>query len=73
MSFGSCLVCEKPIFGGPVVIAEVISNEVVSYAHGQCWVDSGRKVLLPPGDFNNTLDNSWLPESAIDWPLKQAD
>lgn len=47
MNFGCCLVCEKEIVAGPVVVAEVLNNEAVSFAHAQCWVDSGRTVIGP--------------------------
>jgi hypothetical protein len=66
---GCCLVCEKPLTAfsfGPIVIAEVLDGEPASFAHGQCWVDSGRKVLLPTGSHDGIVDFSWVPESAVD-------
>ena len=47
MGFGCCLVCEMRIESGPVVVAEVLNNEAVSFAHAQCWIDSGRDVIGP--------------------------
>jgi hypothetical protein len=65
---GCCFVCEKPFAAfsfGPIVIAEVLDGEPVSFAHGQCWVDSGRKVLLPTGKFADGAGVSWVPENAV--------
>lgn len=47
MGFGCCLVCEMRIESGPVVVAEVLNNEAISFAHAQCWIDSGRDVIGP--------------------------
>ena len=65
-SFGHCTLCNKPIEWGPVVAAEFNGAEPVSYVHGQCWVDAGRKVILPTGAFHDSMDNSWVPEHALD-------
>jgi hypothetical protein len=45
MSFGLCSICGKATEYGPVVVAEIIDSEPVSFAHGQCWIDSGGTIL----------------------------
>lgn len=47
MGYGFCAICEKMIVFGPVIVAGVADNKATSFAHGQCWVDSGRPVIGP--------------------------
>jgi len=50
-----CVICKGTRWFGPIVIAEVKVTETpggstteLSYAHAQCWIDSGREIIWPP-------------------------
>ena len=62
MGFGHCTICKELITGwhGPVVVAEVKDDEPESFAHAQCWVDSGRAVIGPE-EIRQMLGSAALP------------
>jgi hypothetical protein len=48
-----CAICGKSLDGapfGPIVVAEVVEDKPTSFAHGKCWVDSGREMRQPSAD-----------------------
>jgi hypothetical protein len=45
MELHICAICAKEITSGRVAFAEVVDNAPVSFAHGQCWDDSGREPI----------------------------